>query len=167
MDTQAAESTFSAIKRFIRRKFLGRKPTLAELVRELTIDFDQSSEEREGCGKQRILKYQHKDQGTPKQFGSGGEIQIWKDVSFWLFFPIPLSHATKKLDIFSVLFVAVSHCDKEIFCLVHWATATNRFFVGCTESLWQTKFVYVPGKNPKRAQNAKFVGTFFICWHFL
>ena len=30
MDTQAAESTFSAIKRFIRRKFPGRKPTLAE-----------------------------------------------------------------------------------------------------------------------------------------
>ena len=54
MDTQAAESTFSA-KRFIRRKFPGRKPTLAKLVKELTNFFDQRSEEREGCVKQRTL----------------------------------------------------------------------------------------------------------------
>ena len=37
-----------------------------------------------------------------------------------------------------VLFVALSHCNKQIF-------------VCCTESLWQTKFVYVLGKKPKKA----------------
>ena len=64
MDTQAAESKFSAIERFSRKKFPGRKPTLAELVKELTNFFDQRSEEREGCVKQRTLKYQHKDSGV-------------------------------------------------------------------------------------------------------
>ena len=49
-------------------------------------------------------------------------------------------------------------------CLSHWATATNRFFVGCTESLWETKFIYVPQKRPK---NATLFGTFCHVWHFL
>ena len=55
-DTQAAESIFSAVKRFIRRKYPGRKPTLAELVKGLTTFFDQRSEEREAFVKQRTLK---------------------------------------------------------------------------------------------------------------
>ena len=39
-------------------------------------------------------------QGTPKQFDSAGEIQIWKDVCFWVFFQVFVLHATNKLDIF-------------------------------------------------------------------
>ena len=66
----------------------------------------------------------------------------------------------KDIRFFSVLFVAVSHCDKELFCLLHWATAANRFFVCCTESLWQTKFIYDPWKNTKWAQK------FYIFWYF-
>ena len=55
------------------------------------------------------------------------------------FFPIPLSQATKKLDFFFVIvcrseslrqrivfFVALSHCEKQIFCLLHWVTVTNK-----------------------------------------
>ena len=76
------------------------------------------------------------------------------------FFSIPLSHATKKLDIFFsivcrseslrqriVLFVALSHCNQQIF-------------VCCTESLWHTKFVYFAEKIPKRAQKCFIFSTF-------
>ena len=49
-----------------------------------------------------------RSKGTPKQFYSAGEIQIWKDVCFLAFFPISLLHATNKLDIF---FSIVCHAD--------------------------------------------------------
>ena len=62
--------------------------------------------------------------GTLKQIDITNEIQIWKDVCFWLFSPILLSHATKKLNTF--------------------------FSTVCrAESLQQTKFVYVAKKLPK------------------
>ena len=94
-------------------------------------------------------------EGTPKQFDSSGEIQIENYVFFLAFWPIPLSHATKKLDIFSILSVALSHCDKDLFCLSHRVTATNGFF-GCrTESLRQTKLVYVAPKMPKWLKNVE------------
>ena len=38
---------------------------------------------------------------------------------FGFFSSISLLHAIKKLDIFSLLFVALSHCDKQNFCLWH------------------------------------------------
>ena len=78
--------------------------------------------------------------GTPKQFDSGGELQIWMDVCFGFISPIPLSHATKKLDMFfsSNIFCCT---DKDLFCLSHWVTATNGFFVCRTESLQQTKLL--------------------------
>ena len=107
--------------------------------------------------------------GTPKQFDSGCEIQIWKDV-FFLFFSsslIPLSHATKKMDIFSILFVALSHCNKDLFCLSHWFTATNRFFICCTESLIQTKFVYVAKKVPKMDENTALIVMFALYLRFV
>ena len=49
---------------------------------------------------------------------------------FGFFFPISLSHATKKLDIYLLLLVAVSHCDK-------------KNFVCRTEPLRQTDFLLV------------------------
>ena len=58
----------------------------------------------------------------------------------------------RNLICFSILFVALSHCDKDLFCLSHWVTATNRFVVCCTESLRQTKLVYVSKKMPKSAK---------------
>jgi hypothetical protein len=62
-DTQAIESTFSAVKRFIRRKYPGRNPKLVELVAGLVTFFDQRSEEREEGIKGRSLRFQHKDIG--------------------------------------------------------------------------------------------------------
>ena len=66
-----------------------------------------------------------------------------------------------------MLFVALSHCDKYLFCLSHWVTATSIVFVCCTGSLWQTKFLYVAKTMPKRARNNKLFGTFCIFWRFL
>ena len=40
-----------------------------------------------------------------------------------------------------VLFVTLSHCNKQFFYLLHLVTATNNFFVSRTESLQQTKYV--------------------------
>ena len=84
------------------------------------------------------------------------------------FFSIPLSLATKKLDIFSVLFVALSHCDKELFCLSHWATAKNRFllhWVTVTNKvcIWSGK------KTTKKGQKMllfSIFGTFCYCLAF-
>ena len=87
---------------------------------------------------------------------------------FLAFFPIPLSHATNKLDIFLILFVVVSHCDKELFLLLHWATATNRFFVCCSESLWQTKFCKGSKKEAKMGPKMlHLLVRFAIFWHFV
>ena len=49
--------------------------------------------------------------------------------------------------------VALSHCDKDLFCLSHWVTATNQFFVCCTKSLWQRKLVYVFKKRCPKGPN--------------
>ena len=50
----------------------------------------------------------------------------------------------KEIDFFSsILFVALSRCDKDFFCLSHWVTATNGFFVCRTESLQQMDFLFV------------------------
>ena len=123
--------------------------------------------------------------GTPKQFDNAGEIQILVDVCFFAFFPVALLQATSNWIIFSLLFVALSHCDKQNFGLRHWATATNRIFVCHTESLRQTKLVYVskkikkttkkcpkkckvrhksPKKKPKRGQKCQ---KDKHCWQFL
>ena len=81
----------------------------------------------------------------------------------FVFFPVPLSHATKKLNIFLnivcrteslqqrfVLCIALSRCDKQNFCFLH------------------TKFVHVAKKMPKRAKNTELFATFFITFcHFL
>ena len=91
--------------------------------------------------------------GNTKQFVSAGDIQIWVDVCFLLFYPISLLHATQKLDIFSLLFVALSHCDKHNVGFWHQNTATNRIFVYCSESLWQPKLVYVTKKFQKTTEN--------------
>ena len=90
--------------------------------------------------------------GSPKQFDSAGEIQIWKGVCFWLFFQFVCYTQQINWIFFSVLFVALSHCDKQNFLLSHWATATNRIFVCRTESLRQTKFVYATKKLPKKTK---------------
>ena len=66
-------------------------------------------------------------QGTPKQFDSGGEIQIWMVVCFGLFFQFLCHMPQRNWILFSILFVALSHCDKDLFCWSHWVTATNRF----------------------------------------
>ena len=55
--------------------------------------------------------------------------------------------------IFSLLFVTLSHCDKQNFCLWLGATATNRIFIGCSESLRQTKLVYFTKKFQKNQKN--------------
>ena len=60
-DTQAVESTFSAVKRFIRRKFPRRKPKLSELDSALINFFDQGSEERDQSIKRSTLRFQHSD----------------------------------------------------------------------------------------------------------
>ena len=75
-----------------------------------------------------ILKKQF--QGTPKQFGSSGEIQIWKDVSFWLFFQF-LCHMPQRNWIFFQ------------YCLSQWVTATKNCFVCRTEPLRQTDLLFV------------------------
>ena len=89
---------------------------------------------------------------------------------FFFFSSITLSHATKKFVIFPILFVALSHCNKDLFCLSHWFTATNRFFICCTESLIQTKFVYFAKKVPKQKQMLHFfpfLVSFVSFWHKL
>ena len=58
--------------------------------------------------------------------------------------------------IFSILFVAPSHGDKDLFCLSHWVTATKRFF--CLLHL-----VTVTNKICKYSQkDAKKVFAFFL-----
>ena len=69
--------------------------------------------------------------------------------------------------LFSILIVAMSHCNRDLFCLSHWVTATNRLFVCCFKSEWQTKFVNVSEKMPKRAKNAALFGTFCNVKHLL
>ena len=59
----------------------------------------------------------------------------------------------RNLIIFSRLFVALSQCNKQNFGLWHWATATNRIFVCRSESLQQTKSVYVTKKSKKTTTN--------------
>ena len=51
-----------------------------------------------------------------------------------------------------MLFVVLNCCDKDLFCLSRWVTATNVFFVCCTESLRQTKLIYVTQKKEKMCQ---------------
>ena len=58
-------------------------------------------------------------QGTPKQFDSAGEIQIWKDVCFWLIFQFLCDMPQKNQIYFQYFFVALSHCDKHIFFSSH------------------------------------------------
>ena len=87
-----------------------------------------------------------------------------KGCLFLAFFPIPLWHATKKLDIFfnivcrteslwqtEVLFVALSHCDKQNFCLSHWVPATNKICICCQ-------------KVAKSVNNAQLFGSFGHFW---
>ena len=84
--------------------------------------------------------------GTSKQFDSGGKIQYWKDVYFY-FFSQFLCHMPQRNWIFlSILVVALSDCGKDFFYLSHWVTATNGFLVCRTQSLLQTKLIYVSKK---------------------
>ena len=72
----------------------------------------------------------------------------------WFFFSnlfVTCNTANGKI---SLLFVALSHCDRQNFGLWHWATATNRNCVWCTESLWKTKLVYFTEKFQKTTKNA-------------
>ena len=112
------------------------------------------------------LKLDDSSKGTPKQFDSAAEIQIWKDVCFWLFFQF-LCHMTQRNKIFfSVLFVALSHCDKQKFSLSHWITATNKKIVCRTESLRQTKFLYVAKILLKVLIMLNFLVLLGSFWHF-
>ena len=70
------------------------------------------------------------NKGTPKQFDSGGEIQIWKDVCFWLFFQF-LWHMPQRNYIYFQ------------YCLLHWVDVTKINFVCYTESLRQMIFLFV------------------------
>ena len=108
------------------------------------------------------------------------------------FFPIPLSHATKKMVIFSVLFVAVSHWDKKIvlffalshgnkkiFCLLHWVTVTKKlvYVAGGKKTKKGTKMLHFWYFLPFLALFVTFLH--FVCpfpyffkriytlWHFL
>ena len=65
------------------------------------------------------------------------------------------------------MFVALSHCDKLKFSLLDWITATNKKVVFHTESLRQTKFVYLAKKLPKVSTmfNLFALPTYFC--HFL
>ena len=59
-------------------------------------------------------------EGTIKQFDSAGEIQIWSYVCFWIFFLQFLCHMPLiNKQMLSIFFVALSHCDKQKFCLLH------------------------------------------------
>ena len=83
-------------------------------------------------------------QSTQKQFDSSGEIQIAKD-----FFFNSIVTCNKEIGcFFSILFVAMSHYEKDLFCLSHWITATDTFFC-CTESLQPTQLLYVLKKGQK------------------
>ena len=78
-----------------------------------------------------------------RRYHFAGEIIIWMCVCFWVFFsPISLLHATKKLDNFFTIvcrteslqetefwFLALSHSNKQNFCLSHWVTATNKITI--------------------------------------
>ena len=119
------------------------------------------------CRNIYLNNYSKQKKGTPKQFGSGGEIQVWKDVSFWLFYQF-LCHMPQRNWIFFQ------------YCLSQWVTATKNCFVCRTEPLRQTDFLFVAlghcdkqslcmfrGENLKRAQKCyifwyllPFVGTF-------
>ena len=96
--------------------------------------------------------------GTPKQFDSAGEIQVWKNAFFGFLILIPLPHGKNKFNIFFLQ-----------FCLLKWVTATNQHFVCLTESLQQTKKIpshcdkqnlYMLLKCCQKCQQCS------ICWHF-
>ena len=97
--------------------------------------------------------------GTPKQFDSAGETQIWKDVCFWLFLsqfvcPMPLINR----NFLSILFVALSHCDKQKFSLLHWITATiKKMFVALSHCDKQS--LYMLPKFAKSVNNTQVFGT--------
>ena len=42
------------------------------------------------------------------------------------------------------VFVTLNHCDKRIFCLLHWVTKTMEVFVCRNESQRQRKVLFVP-----------------------
>ena len=64
------------------------------------------------CDKAAKAK-EYTKKGTQKQFDSAGEIQIWKDVYPWFFFQFLCHRPQKNESFFLVLFVALSHCDKQ------------------------------------------------------
>ena len=72
------------------------------------------------------------------------------------FFLISLSHGTKKLDIFfQYCFFALSHCDKQVFCLLHWVTVTKKICI-CFKT------------DAKKVQTCCiFFYIFCSFWHFL
>ena len=100
---------------------------------------------------------------TPKQFDSGGEIQIWQDVCFGLFFQF-LCLMPKRNWIFFPYYLS------------HWVTVTKICFVYRTESLRPTDFLFVALSHcdkqklymlPKRCQQGQKKSTFWYFLHFL
>ena len=80
---------------------------------------------------------------------------------FWLFFQFLCHMPQRNFIYFWILLVALSHCDKDLFCLSQWVTATNRFFVCCNESQRHTKFVYVAKRCWKRTKTLKLLVLFW------
>ena len=71
--------------------------------------------------------------------------------------------------ILSILFVSLSHSDKQKFRLLHWIIATKereKLFVALSHCD-STKFVYVGKKLPKSVNNAHFFVTWTSFCYFL
>ena len=86
-DTQAAESTFSSIKRFIKSNFKGT-PSMAELVSKLPKFLDSRSEERIYNTEFREVQYNHPDPEAKKalveaskKLNIGGMKQFVKEIN--------------------------------------------------------------------------------------
>ena len=108
------------------------------------------------------------DKGTPKKFDSAGEIQIWKDVGFWLNFQFLCHMAQKNWIFFSILFVALSHCDKQKICLSHWITAINKKKLCVALSHCNKQNLYMLPKSCKQSQQCSIILHFLgYSWHFL
>ena len=86
----------------------------------------------------------------------------WFHAPIW-FFSRFLCHTPQRNWIFFfILFVALSHCNKDLFCVSHWVTATNRIFVSCIQNLYM-----LPKRCPKGPKIQNFLLLFITFCHFL
>ena len=90
----------------------------------------------------------------PRRYPKAIWLRWWnsnlKGCLFLAFFPIPLSHAKKKLDFFFSIVCRSESLRQKLFCLLHWATATNRFFCLLHWVTVTNKVCICSGKKPKK-----------------